>query len=343
MKRVTIKDIANHLSISVSTVSRALANDKNIRRETRDKIFRAADELNYRRNRMAVSLRSGRTQTVGVVVEEMLSPYVAQTLRGLQNVLQPEGINILVACSHYDCVQEQRNIQSMISASVDGIVIYPCHGSGNIGLFQCLIARGMPMVFMGRNPGGVEASEVVTNDYDKAYFLVEQIVRSGRKKIAHVSGNDKSPYFENIRNAYADALKRFDFTPEPDLIVEAAPKFEGGVDAADRLLDSGREFDAVFVAGDLQAIGVMNRLLQRGVKVPGDVAVAGYAGSHLSRMVFPQLTTVEPPLVEMGEKAAQLLLEKIDDPDSPVCSVTVDAKIELRSSSHEQAMKPSAK
>lgn len=333
MKRVTIKDIARHLSISVSTVSRALANDKSIRSETREKILRAADELNYKRNSMAANLRSGRTNTIGVVVDEMLSPYIAQTMRGMQRVMQEQGISILVACSYHDPLQEQRNIQSMVGASVDGLVICPCHGSDNVELINSLIARGMPIVFLSRNPGGIEASEVVTRDYDKAFFLVDQVIRTGRKKMAHVTGIQPSQYFNNIRKAYVDGLHRFGLEADAELIVQAPPTFEGGVQAADALIESGKEFDAVFAAGDLQAIGVMNRLLQRGIRVPEQVAVAGYAGSELSKMVFPQLTTVEPPLVEMGEKAAELLLEKISDSDSPVRSLTVDARIEMRQSS----------
>lgn len=334
MKRVTIKDIAAHLSLSVSTVSRALADDPYIRRETREKILRAAEDLNYKRNSLAVNLRYGRTGIVGVVVDEMLSSYAGQALRGLQAVMQKEGISILVACSYHDSDQEARNLRAMESAMVDGLIVHPCHDSSNVDIFNRLLAKGVPMVFLGRNPGATKASEVVVDDYSKVFFLLDHVIRSGRSRIVHITGDGRSDYFDTIRHAYADALARFGIAYDPCKVIAAKPTFEGGMSAVDMIRSRGIGFDAVFAATDLQAIGAMNRLLQLGVKIPEEVSVAGYAGSCLSKMVYPQLTTVEPPLVEMGEKSARLLLEKINDPSAPERSMTVDAKILLRSSTH---------
>lgn len=334
MKRVTIKDIAAHLSLSTSTVSRALANDPYIRLETREKILRAAEELNYKRNSLAVNLRYGRTGIVGVVVDEMLSSYVGQAMRGLQDVMQKEGVSTLVACSYHDAAQEARNLLAMESAMVDGLIVHPCHGNSNSDIFNRLISKGVPVVFLGRNPGGLRASEVVVDDYSKVFFLLDHLMKSGRSRIVHVTGDSCSDYFKTIRKAYLDVMLRFGICHNPAMEVAVKPTFEGGVSAVDIVRSRGVGFDAVFAAADLQAIGVMNRLLQLGVKVPQEVAVAGYAGSYLSKMVYPQLTTVEPPLVEMGEKAAMLLLEKIHDPSSSDRTLTVDAKILLRASTH---------
>ncbi len=334
MKRVTLKDIANRLSLSVSTVSRALSNDVNIRRETRDKILRAAEEMNYKRNTVAAHLRNGYTGAIGVVVDEMFTPYVAQALRGLQEVMQREGISLLIACSYHDPAQEAQNLRAMESAQVDGLIVCPCHDSANRDIMRRLSERGVPIVFFGRNPGGIKASEVVANDYSKAFYLVDHIAKLGKKRIVHVTGDVESLYFNNISKAYTDAVARNGLMPDGRYVIRTKPTFEGGVSAVDEMMRRGLEFDAVFAAADLQAIGVMNRLLEKGFRIPGDVSVAGYAGSYLSKMVFPQLTTVEPPLVEMGEKAGYLLLEKIRDPEAPNRSVTVDARILLRNSTH---------
>lgn len=336
MKRVTIKDIAKHLAISASTVSRALANDPNIRKETRDRIVRTADQLGYKRNIVAANLRTGRTGTIGAVVDEMMTPYIAQALRGIQNVMQLEGISIMVACSYHDSAQEAKNIHAMESALVDGLIIAPCHGSANNDIFQHTADKGVPIVFLGRNPGIENASEVVPDDYSKAFYLMDHVLRGGRKRVAHITGDVPSAYFDRIVRGYRDCLARFGLDFDPKLVVRAKPTFEGGISAVDELALRGVEFDAVFAASDLQAIGAMNHLLEKGVDVPGDVAVAGYAGSYLSKMVFPQLTTVEHPQLEMGEKAGRLLLELIKNPDAPSRSVTVDAKIMLRNSTHSQ-------
>ena len=334
MKRTTLKDLAKKLNLSVATVSRALADGPNIRKETKDRVLKAAEEMNYKPNTIASHLRTGRTGAVGVVVDELITPFVAQALRGIQRVLHPEGTSILMACSYNDPAQEIRNLQMMEEAQVDGLIVFPCHDTGDTDVYLRLIEKNIPVVFIGRNPGDIHASEIAADHHSKVYFLVDHLVRTGRTKVAHVTGNNPSPYFNLLQSAFTEALGRHRLTVDPDLIVGAKPTFEGGVAAVDELLRRGKDFDAVFAAADLQAIGVMNCLLEKGVRIPEDVAVAGYAGSYLAKMVFPQLTTVEPPLVEMGEKAAHLVMEKINDPSAPDRMLKVDAKILLRHSTH---------
>ena len=334
MKRITLKDLAKKLNLSVATVSRALADGPNIRPETKERVLKAAEEMNYKPNSIATHLRTGRTGAIGVVVDEMITPFVAQALRGIQRVLHPEGISILIACSYNDPAQEIRNLQMMEEAQVDGLMVFPCHDTGDTEIYRRLADKNIPVVFVGKSPGDISASEIATDHHSKVYFLVDHLVRTGRTKVAHVTGDNPSPYFNLLRNAFAEALARHSLAADPDLVVGAKPTFEGGVAAVDELRRRGKDFDSVFAAADLQAIGVMNRLLEKGVHIPDDVAVAGYAGSYLSKMVFPQLTTVEPPLVEMGEKAAHLILEKINNPSTPDRILRVDAKILLRHSTH---------
>ena len=207
MKRVTIKDIASHLCISVSTVSRALADDRNIRKETRELIFRTAKELGYQRNPLAASLRSGRSNTVGVLVNEMVSPFASQVIQGIQNIMHFNGISILICNSDNDPDQERRNIQIMENSLVDGIIVSLCHTGQNIDELKRLQGRGVPMVFFDHSPAGMTAPKVVANNYDKAFYLTDNLILSGRRRIVHIKGPEVMADLADIHNAYRNCLR----------------------------------------------------------------------------------------------------------------------------------------
>jgi len=160
MKRVTIKDIANHLCLSPSTVSRALADDRNIRQETKDLVGHAADELGYRRNRLAVSLRSGRTNIIGVVVDQMLSHPMLHLFAGAERKLHAHGVNMMVANSESCSKRERDNLMMMLDAQVDGLVVAACDPGDNRDEFLRLKKSGLPLVFVHTPPPGIIASSV---------------------------------------------------------------------------------------------------------------------------------------------------------------------------------------
>lgn len=336
MKHVTIKDIAQHLSLSVSTVSRALVDDKNIRRETKEKVLEAAQKLGYKPNPVATNLRYGRTNTVGVIVPEMVTPFASQVINGIQSTLYAKGLKVIIAESNEDPKQEKENLLMMERFMVDGIIVCMCSYKENKEEYKRLLQAEMPMVFYDRIPHGMEVSQVIVDDYMKAFFLVEHLIRSGRKRIVHLQGPDD--VYNSIERArgYKDALTKFRLPIEEDMLIKAGLGFKDGARAADLLVERGMPFDAVFAFTDTLAIGAMNRLRELNKKIPEEVAVASFSGTVLSTIVNPQLTTVEPPLVQMGKTAAQLILEKIKDPSSPNRSVVLDAEIRLRASTGKE-------
>ncbi len=333
MKRITIKDIAEHLALSVSTVSRALSEDKNIRRETKEAVLQAAKLLGYKPNPVATNLKYGRTNTVGVIVPEMITPYAAKVIEGVQRVLNSQGIKVIIAGSSENWERERENIATMERFMVDGIVMCPCNYQKNNDQYQRLLDEGMPVVFFDRIPHGIEAPQVIVDDYFKAFFLMEHLIRSGRKKIVHLRGCG-SVYNAQLRaKAYSDALYKFKITLDPQhYVIDCGLEFDSGSRAIDILVDGGVEFDAIFAFTDTLAIGAMNHLKQRGFNIPHDVSIASFSGTVLSTIVSPALTTVEPPLVEMGMECANLILEKIHNPECPNRSVVLDAEIIIRES-----------
>lgn len=336
MRRITIKDLATYLQFSVSTVSRALADDKNVRRETRERVLEAARELGYRRNIFASRLRGGGmgVHSVGVVVSEMLTPFAGRVLEGIQAVLQSEGIPVMVANSHDDPAQELRNIQMMRNQMVDGLIIGPCCSDDNVAHFRAMVDSGFPMVFFSRSICGLETSRVVMNDYDKAFYLVDYLISSGRRNIVHLRGPEVAANYTEIYRAYCDALERHHILFDPVLVIPVTLTAGEGHRVADMLIGMSYRFDAIFACNDLVAIGVMNRLRDHGLRVPEDVAVAGFSGSPLSQLVYPALTTVVPQHQQMGEEAAVMLLDLIRTQGRGPREVVVDSEIKLRGSTH---------
>ncbi len=332
MKRTTIKDIAEYLTISVSTVSRALTDDKNIRNETREKVLEAARLLGYKPNPVATNLKYGRTNTIGVIVPEMVTPYAALVIKGIQEVLNQQNIKVIIADSHESWQQERENLATMERFMVDGILISSCDYKANKEEYLHLEKGGMPIVFFDRIPYQMSVSQVLVDDYIKSFFLVEHLIRNGCKRIVHLHGPNYVHNSIERARGYRDALSKFKIAHDKELEIMSGLHFEDGASAVEHLSNKGIEYDALFAFTDTLAIGAMNRLREMGKRIPDDVAVAGFSGTELSTIVYPQLTTIEPPLQQMGAEAARLVIEKIKDPLSPTRSIVLDAQIVLRAS-----------
>lgn len=332
MKHVTIKDIANHLTLSVSTVSRALTDDKNIRRETKEKVLAAAKALGYRPNPVATNLKYGRTNTVGVIVPEMVTPFASQVIEGIQKVLYAKGLKVIIAQSDENPQREKENLQLMESFMVDGIIICLCHHAENRALYTRLQEEGIPMIFFDRIPEDKDASKVIVDDYAKSFFMMEHLIRSGRRCIAHLQA--PSYIYNSVERfrGYKDALSKFRIPYDDSLVIKTGMTIDDGRRAAEQLIRANTSFDALFAFTDTLAIGAMNYLREQGISIPEEVAVASFSGTILSTIVYPQLTTVEQPLEEMGEAAARLMLEKINDPSATNRTIVLDAKIRVRGS-----------
>lgn len=332
MRRVTIKDIAEHLLISVSTVSRALSNDKNIRKETKEKVLEAAEELGYKPNPVATNLKYGRTNTVGVIVPEVITPFAAQVVNGIQSVLNNEGVKVIIAESNESWERERENLDMMERFMVDGVIVSICDYKRNRDEYIRMEANGMPMVFFDRIPYDMNMTQVVVDEYIQSFFLVEHLIREGCKRIVHLHGPDHIYNSVERAKGYRDALRKFHVEVVDELIIDGGVTFEDGAATADRLVDKGIDFDAIFAFTDTVAIGAMNRLRERGKRIPEDVAIASFSGTVLSTIVYPQLTTIEPPLTEMGMESAKLILEKIKNEDAPIRSIVMGSKKQIRQS-----------
>ncbi|WP_339755853.1 LacI family DNA-binding transcriptional regulator [Algoriphagus aquimarinus] len=334
MKRVTVKDLAKHLLLSTSTVSRALLNDKNIHWETKKKVLQAAKELGYRRNSAAASLKYGQSKNIGFVVPEMVTPFSSKVLRGIQEILYPLGYRVIITECDEDPLRERENLLLLEEFNVDGIIINLCDESKNHDVYQQLLDRGIPLVFFDRMPNdSLNVSKVLVDNFLYASAVTEHLFSKGRKRVAHIMGPPSLRNSQDRAKGYKEVMDKHGIS-DPALIIEAKGLgFEDGKNAVKTLMEKQIEFDAIFAFTDTLAIGAMNYLLEQGVKIPQEVSVASFSGTELSTMVYPQLSSVEPPLVQMGEEAARLMLEKIKNFDVACREILLDAELKIRSSS----------
>lgn len=342
MKYVTIKDIARELGLSFSTVSRALNDDKNIRRETRELIVKTAQRMGYVKSPVAMNLKFGYTKTIGVIVPEMVTSYAARVIDGIHAVSIANRYKVIIASSAEDPEKERESVETMRNFMIDGIIACRCDGRKNTELWQKVIEDKIPLVMFDRISPELHVPQVVVDDEAKAFFLVEHLIRQGHKRIGFIGIDDSLVYNSYLRNkGYRDALQRYNIAYDPSIDIKAnGMNYDDGAEAMDKLMEKG--VDAVFAFTDTLAIGAMNRLTDTGRKVPEDVAVAGFSGTDVSSIVRPSLTTVEPSHYDMGHKAAEIILDIIknrnNDGFKAPEKVIVDAEIVYRESTDRKSV-----
>ena len=333
MKHVTIMDIAYELGISKSTVSRALdENNHNISKETKQKILEVANRLGYKRNELAINFRKQSTRTIGIIVPEMVTPFYVNFIACAQTLLNKLDYRVILAQSHEDADAERANLQMMEDYRVDGIMISACHNQKNIDIYRRLIEKEIPLIFMDRTVENISASKVKIDNYIKAFFMVEHLIRSGRKHIVHLSGPS---YIQNAlerRKAYIDALEKFQIPFQKEYLVDSGLSMEEGEKSMEAFIQQQIPFDAVFCFTEMCALGAKNCLEKHHFSIPEEVAVCCISGTSLSKLVHPSITTVEQPVEQMADIATELLIEKIENPDMVDKTVVLEAKMFLRDS-----------
>lgn len=337
MKRITIKDLSKFLSLSTSTISRALLNDKNINPETQKRVVEAAEKLGYKPNPTALSLKYGQTKNIGLVVPEMITPFSSKILQGIQNILYPLGYRVIITQSDENPLIERKNLLLLEEFNIDGIIINLCHETYNEDVYKEIINRGIPLVFFDRIPSKtLDVPKVIVDDNIKASLVVEHLINTGRKRIAYIMGPSTIRNSVEREMGYKRILMKHNIF-DPELIIKTdGMMFESGESAAKLLLNKKIEFDSIFAFSDTLAIGAMNYLLEKGIKIPEQVSVASFSGTELATIVHPKLTSVQQPLVKMGESAAELILEKIKDISAPNRTIVMDTELIYRASTFSE-------
>jgi len=331
---VTIKDIARELKISPSTVSRALKNHPDISPETRKAVNELAERLNYQPNAVALSLKHRRSNTIGVIIPEIVHYFFSSVISGIEDVAYEAGFNVIICQSNEMISREKANTKTLLASRVDGILISISKETNDFQHLNNLRDNGIPLVFYDRIVPGFEADQVIIDDFDAAYKATKHLTDSGRKRIAHFAGPQNLLIGQYRKEGYLKAMHEAGLNVAGDLVFEA-DNFERVRLAVIHILENNIPIDGLFAVNDLTAIGAMQTLQKRGVKIPDDVAVVGFSDGRFSGITDPTLTSVDQHGYEMGTIATEMLLKRIfsEPNDYPFENKVLNANLIVRGSS----------
>jgi len=334
MKKIplTIHDIAAALGISKSTVSRALRDKHDISPDTRKKVLEYAREHDYLPDHTARSLRSRTTRTIGVIVPAYNIPFYSIAICGIQDYAMEQGYNVMICHSSEQYEVEKRNVDALLSAGVEGIIISVASDTERNEHIYKLKRKGIPLVMFNRVMENFTTAKVVVDDYYGAKEMVQYMIQTGCRKIAHIAGPPHIVLSTNRREGYLDALKEAGILQEPGWICEGDFTLESGISGMGILLDRVPDIEAVFCVCDAVAFGAMKVIKDRGLNIPGDISVAGFTNEPLCELMEPGLTTVSQPIYEIGASASRLLFSQLENPDLPPEICVLNTTLKLRES-----------
>jgi LacI family transcriptional regulator len=338
--KITISDIARELNTTAATVSRALSNHPKISEETKRLVRETADRLNYKRNRIASSLRSGKSHVIGVIIPSAEINFFGSVVHGIESMANLHGYNILIYQSNESWEQEVKGVETFLTARVDGIVASIAKETHEYSHYTEIKKRGIPLVLFDRANDDLNIPAVVIDDYKGAYLATEHLICQGYKRIAHVSGPQHLKTFNDRLKGYQAALQAYKIRADYELIYPGNVSIESGKSAVDYLLNLSRPPDAFFAVEDFTALGVIKEIKDRGYDMPSEFGVIGFANELFGEHISPSLSTIDQQTVRMGRETFALLMDLVGQKDVENAvpqKVVLDPIPILRKSSMKQA------
>lgn len=314
--KTTIQDIAKELNLTSATISRALHNNPRISEQTRKLVLDAAQRLDYRRNRIASSLRSGKSHTIGVIIPSAQMNFFGNVVHGIQSLANSCGLSILLYQSEETPEFEIKAIEAFLGARVDGILASIAKGTTNLSHYEELVKRKMPLVFFDRTNDKLDVPSVVINDYKGAYNATEHLIKQGYTRIAHIGGQQYLRSFNDRMRGYKDALRDNGLEVKEEYIYPGNISIECGKKAAEHFMSLPVPPDAAFAVEDYSALGLIQGLKEKGVNIPGEFGIVGFANESFGEYITPSLSSVDQQTVQMGKEALKMLIDVINEKET---------------------------
>jgi LacI family transcriptional regulator len=315
-KPITIKDIAERLNVSVATVSRALRNSPEIKKETKKAVLKAAQEMDYHPNLLASGLSSKKSKILGVVVPTINRYFWSNSIAGIENVAYHEGYKVMIFQSGESLQKETEIVETLANSRADGIIIAFSKETSAYDHICHIMERGIPVVLFERACNDLQTSKVMSDDRQGAYEIVSHLADTGKRKIAYIGGPLSLGVCKERLLGYRKALEAAGLPHKPHLEIELEDfSYEIAGEALKNLWKGKEQPDAVFCFADILAIGVLHAAHQMDIEVPGQLAIAGFGNDETGRFITPSITTMAQPSFEMGQMAAEMLLEEINSED----------------------------
>ncbi|MGD2049563.1 MAG: LacI family DNA-binding transcriptional regulator [Chloroflexota bacterium] len=325
-----MRDVAKRAGVSVSTVSHVINNTRTVSQGSRQRVEQAMEELGYKPNALARSLRRRKTNTLGMIVPDSANPFFAEVARAIEDASFAQNYIVILCNSEGDLEKQQTYTNVLIENRVAGILFVAAGVSTE--LVNDLGQRHVPLVIVDREVLGVEVDTVLTDHVQGGCLATQHLVDLGHRRIACIAGNSEvSPSAERV-TGYRRTLEKNGIAFDESLVVKGDFQYESGYAATRQLLELERPPSAIFACNDLMAVGCISAARELGLRVPDDLSVVGFDDVRLASFTNPPLTTIVQPKVEIGALATQMLLERLVDQDAPPRFKRLDTKLCVRRS-----------
>lgn len=315
--KLTLKQIARELDVSISTVSKALRDSPEIGEETRKKVKAFAKLYNYRPNNIALSLKNRKTRTIGIVLPEIINDFFATVISGIEKVANRNGYNIIICLSNNSFDREVMNLEMLANGSTDGFILSVAKETQqreDYHHLQEVISQGMPVVLVDRVVDAITCDKVIIDDTEGARKAVRHLLGLGCKKIALITTVDYVSVGKLRTNGYIEALRESGQEADLNMILKIED-VDNSDEEITRFLED-RDIDGIFAVNEQFCTSAVKALKYRGLQVPEDVLVVSFSDGELSKRFIPSLTTVNQRGAEMGAKAAELLIRRLESVDA---------------------------
>lgn len=342
-RKITLKQIARELDVSISTVSKALSDSAEISDDTKQKIQAFAKLYNYRPNNIALSLKNKRTNTIGIIIPEIVHHFFSKVIRGVELVANKRGYNVIVGLSNESFSKEVINMEMLANGSIDGFILSISKETllqQDYHHFNETMNQGMPIVMFDRVVNEIRCDKVIVDDLEGAKNAVKKLLDNGCKNIALITTKDYVSVGKLRTQGYIEALNEYEAPVESNLILKLDDDLNDEVHLDDLekeikiLFMANINIDGIFAVNELYALTAMRVAKQIGLSIPEDLQVIGFTDGVLSKHAMPSLTTVSQHAQTMGEKAADLLIDRLekDNDDEPHQTLVIATELIERES-----------
>jgi LacI family transcriptional regulator len=332
---VTLKQLAKELNVSISTVSKALNDSEEIGEHTIKRVKELAEYYNYQPNKVALSLKINKTNTIGVIIPNILNRFFAKVLVGIEEEASRQGYNIITCMSDESLNKEKESLQLLANGSVDGFILsasQETQKSNNTDHLTQTISRGLPVVMFDRVMSDVECDKVIIDDIEATYKATQYLIDEGRNTIAFISNVDDLNLGKLREEGYNKALKERNFNNPPIVL-----KLDSDQDEQlqmKSLLEQYGSIDGIIAADNVSGLMAINMATHMGFKIPKDISIIGFADETTSKLSTPKLTSINQNADDIGKNAIRLLIDRLKKEDSRMTPRTkiIDTSIELKGS-----------
>ncbi len=327
---ITIVDVAREAGVSYSTVSRVFSGFEFVNGDTREKVIEAANRLGYVVNLQARSLAGGRSNIIGLLAPGIDNGYISEIVSGIDQELARSNYDLMLYTTHRYAGKEAFYVKSIANGLVDGLILIVPLITANY--IQALPSQDFPYVLIDQTDSMPHSSSVDATNWQGAYDATNYLISIGHRRIGFITGQLQLSSSTERLDGYRAALQHHHIAYDESLVALGDYQTKGGYAAGQQLINLPQRPTAIFASNDLSAIGAIEAARERGLRIPNDISFVGFDDIPQASLAYPKLTTVRQPLVQIGQVAVRLLLEKIDDPEKEARRVTLSTELIIRDS-----------